>query len=74
VESGGSLRCHAVVCPHRLGPLRDAEVADGRIRCPWHGYEFDLVTGACRQDRQLRLPKPPRVEVVTASGHAWLLH
>jgi nitrite reductase/ring-hydroxylating ferredoxin subunit len=71
VESGGALYCHALVCPHLLGPLDDCQVADGRIRCPWHGYEFDLASGACRQARGLRLPKAPRVEVAD-SGHVWL--
>lgn len=23
--------------------------------CPWHGFEFDLATGACVGDRRLRL-------------------
>ena len=30
-----------------LGPLEEAAVEDGCVRCPWHGYRFDLRTGAC---------------------------
>ena len=25
--------------------------------CPWHGYEYDLKTGACMGDRKLKLKK-----------------
>lgn len=25
--------------------------------CPWHGYEFDLMTGECAGDRSLKLKK-----------------
>jgi nitrite reductase/ring-hydroxylating ferredoxin subunit len=25
------------------------------IVCPWHGYEYDIETGACTTDRRLRL-------------------
>jgi len=56
VEVGGELFAHTVVCPHLLGPLDNAEVmTDGSIECPWHGYRFDLRTGACRGRAELRL-------------------
>ncbi len=32
-------------CPHQGGPLGDGEVCEGKIRCPWHGYKFDLKSG-----------------------------
>jgi nitrite reductase (NADH) small subunit len=32
-------------CPHLLGPLVEGVLADGRIVCPLHGYEFNLRTG-----------------------------
>lgn len=32
-------------CPHKGGPLQKGELIDGRIRCPWHRYEFDVFTG-----------------------------
>jgi nitrite reductase/ring-hydroxylating ferredoxin subunit len=25
--------------------------------CPWHGYEYELKTGVCAGDRNLRLKK-----------------
>jgi phenylpropionate dioxygenase-like ring-hydroxylating dioxygenase large terminal subunit len=33
-------------CPHRLVPLSAAGLADGRLRCAYHGWEFDS-SGAC---------------------------
>lgn len=33
-------------CPHRGGPLGEGDL-DGRIvRCPWHGWRWDVTTGA----------------------------
>ena len=32
-------------CPHQGGPLGEGNVSDGKLRCPWHGYDFDLKTG-----------------------------
>jgi nitrite reductase/ring-hydroxylating ferredoxin subunit len=27
--------------------------------CPWHGYEYDMLTGECVADRKLKLRKYP---------------
>lgn len=32
-------------CPHQGGPLGEGEIEDGWLRCPWHGYEYDPITG-----------------------------
>jgi len=66
------------VCPHAGAPLcrghiqtthRPAEVGEfvpaleGRVlRCPWHGWEFDIVTGKGLYDRNSRVATYP-VEV-----------
>ena len=53
----GRWTAHAARCPHALGPLDAAEPdAAGRITCPWHGYRFDLVSGAEEQGRCGALP------------------
>jgi phenylpropionate dioxygenase-like ring-hydroxylating dioxygenase large terminal subunit len=36
----------AQLCPHRLVPLSAATVDGGRLRCAYHGWEFD-DSGAC---------------------------
>jgi nitrite reductase/ring-hydroxylating ferredoxin subunit len=68
----GRLVAHSTLCPHWLGPLEDAPAADGSLRCPWHGYRFDLASGrGCDAASSLRLPPAPRV-VIGADGRARL--
>jgi nitrite reductase/ring-hydroxylating ferredoxin subunit len=69
VEVDGALVAHATVCPHRMGPLDEAPVEDGCVRCPWHGYRFDVRTGASRDAIALALDPAPTVEV-DAATHA----
>jgi NAD(P)H-dependent nitrite reductase small subunit len=33
-------------CPHRGGPLGEGELDGSVVTCPWHGWEFDITTGA----------------------------
>ena len=64
-------------CPHHGGPLCLGTVRErveggpgvyalaGRhvLRCPWHGWEFDLETGACLDEPSLRAAVyPARLE------------
>ena len=44
IEHKDTLIAHAMTCPHMLGPLDDAEVEQGVLVCPWHGYKFDIVS------------------------------
>lgn len=32
-------------CPHANAPLGTGRIVHGTLRCPWHGWEFDLTTG-----------------------------
>jgi sulfoxide reductase heme-binding subunit YedZ len=32
-------------CRHQGGPLGEGRVINGCIVCPWHGYEYDVLTG-----------------------------
>ena len=29
-------------CPHQGGPLGEGSIENGMLRCPWHGWEFDI--------------------------------
>ena len=71
VELDGTLHAHAAQCPHWLGPLDVAPVADGAVRCPWHGWRFDVRTGRALDGRAARLPDPPHVGV-DAHGRVWI--
>lgn len=72
VQLGDELVAHATTCPHLLGPLNDAAVEDGCVRCPWHGYQFDIRTGACTNQDGYRLPRAPRITVDPATSHVTL--
>ena len=38
---------HSAICTHLLGPLDESEInSRGEITCPWHGYRFNVETGA----------------------------
>ena len=63
VAHDGRLVAHAAECPHMGGPLDRALVSDGCITCPWHGYRFDVSTGASMDGRGLRLARAPRVRI-----------
>ena len=32
-------------CPHQGGPLGEGSIENGLLRCPWHGWDFDPITG-----------------------------
>jgi nitrite reductase/ring-hydroxylating ferredoxin subunit/uncharacterized membrane protein len=36
-------------CPHRGGPLSDGTLACGTVQCPWHGSQFDVMTGRVKE-------------------------
>ena len=38
----GALENH---CPHQGGPLGEGSIEKGLLRCPWHGYDYDPITG-----------------------------
>jgi len=34
-------------CLHRGGPLGEGDVDGDIVTCPWHGWEYNVKTGAC---------------------------
>jgi nitrite reductase/ring-hydroxylating ferredoxin subunit len=68
----GLLIVHSTICPHWLGPLEEATPEKGVLRCPWHGYLFDLRTGASADGRGCRLAPAPCVVVDPISGEVIL--
>jgi nitrite reductase/ring-hydroxylating ferredoxin subunit len=73
INAGGTLYALRNVCPHQGAPLCEGTIGgtmvpsdpyeyvyglNGRVlRCPWHGWEFDLETG-----RSLFKPERSRVK------------
>ena len=33
-------------CPHQGGPLGEGSIEKGWLRCPWHGYDYDPLSGS----------------------------
>jgi nitrite reductase/ring-hydroxylating ferredoxin subunit len=68
----GELVAHSTICPHWLGPLDETMPKNGILRCPWHGYLFDLRTGASADGRGCRLAPAPSVVVDPVTGEVSL--
>jgi nitrite reductase/ring-hydroxylating ferredoxin subunit len=34
-------------CPHMGGPLGEGDLDGNVVSCPWHGWQFDVMTGNC---------------------------
>jgi nitrite reductase/ring-hydroxylating ferredoxin subunit len=68
----GALVAHSTICPHWLGPLEVAVPENGKLRCPWHGYLFDVRTGMSTDGRDYRLAPAPLVVVDPLTGEVTL--
>ena len=44
-RAGGELVAFSNVCPHAAADLSKGRLARGQIKCPDHGYTFDVHTG-----------------------------
>ena len=42
-------------CPHRGGPLAEGDLIGEEIVCPWHLWGFDVATGVCTGNDDLRV-------------------
>lgn len=59
----GTVHATTNTCPHRGGPLGEGELSEGIVTCPWHGFQYDVTTGACKTNPALKIPcYPVRVE------------
>lgn len=53
---------HSAICPHLLGPLsEDVKFVEGVVTCPWHGYQFDVLSGKCTTGASCQLKQPPEL-------------
>lgn len=41
----GKLGCLDNKCPHQGGPLGEGSIENGLLRCPWHGWDYDPISG-----------------------------
>ncbi len=59
----GTFRACTNACPHADGPLGEGTLEGGLLTCPYHGWQFDLATGACPTNHAVTL-KTYEVRVV----------
>jgi nitrite reductase/ring-hydroxylating ferredoxin subunit len=57
IREGDIVHVLREVCPHMGGPLSEATYCrkDGTLECPWHGYVFDVATGALKDNPNERI-------------------
>jgi nitrite reductase/ring-hydroxylating ferredoxin subunit len=50
---------HAIdnTCLHRGGPLAEGELEGTVVTCPWHGWQYDIVTGCNTMDETERVDR-----------------
>jgi nitrite reductase/ring-hydroxylating ferredoxin subunit len=46
-------------CPHRGGPIGEGDLEGTVVTCPWHGWRYDVTTGARDGNPSLRLAYYP---------------
>ena len=64
-DPDGRICVAEAICPHLgadLGPAAGGQVCDGRLVCPFHGYEFD-TTGQCVATPFAPAPRTARLRV-----------
>ncbi|HET7501281.1 MAG TPA: Rieske 2Fe-2S domain-containing protein [Kofleriaceae bacterium] len=65
----GALAAVPGVCPHEDVALAGGELSGHALRCPGHGYLFDLHTGRCKHDPGLELRRYP---ITLIDGDVWV--
>lgn len=48
---------HAInnTCCHRDGPLGEGELEGTIVTCPWHGWRYNVTTGACMNNPSVKV-------------------
>jgi nitrite reductase/ring-hydroxylating ferredoxin subunit len=60
---GGTFYAIDNTCAHRGGPLGEGELDGTTVICPWHGWRYDITTGAAAINPAIRVPcYPVKVE------------
>ena len=79
LRPGAEVTALSARCPHRLVPLTTATVVDGRLQCPFHGWQFN-AEGRCVEIPSLgpHGAPPPRADLAAPwaveerDGWVWL--
>ncbi len=62
----GEIHAFDNACPHEGNPLVDGAVIGDQLECAYHGWRFDLRTGACLygDDAARRYPAEERADEI----------
>jgi nitrite reductase (NADH) small subunit len=52
---GGRFYAIDNLCPHRGGPLGEGDMDGPIVVCPWHGWRWDVTTGANANNPAVRV-------------------
>ena len=55
----GAVHATDNACPHRGGSLGEGDLKGKVITCPWHGFQYDLTSGACMTNGALKVACHP---------------
>jgi nitrite reductase (NADH) small subunit len=55
VNVNGVITAMDNVCLHMGGPLGQGVIEDGKLVCPWHGWQYDPQTGQAGQNPAARV-------------------
>ena len=65
----GTLYALDNTCPHRGGPLGEGDLDGAVVTCPWHGWRYDVRTGAHNESTAVRVACYP---VTVEDGAAYV--
>ena len=68
-RNGDEISCVSNVCRHQMGPIGEGRIIDGCITCPWHGFQYDPVTGCSPPPFDDRLET---YDVAVRDGYVWV--
>jgi nitrite reductase/ring-hydroxylating ferredoxin subunit len=63
-------RVDDIIAADRTYVRQSFDASDPHIICPWHGYEYRLLTGECAADPRLRLQ---RFDIVERNGDVYVV-
>jgi len=47
------------VCPHAEGPVGEGDLDEKVVTCPWHGWAFDVTSGASQSNPDTKVDTYP---------------
>ncbi|MDE2795722.1 MAG: ferric reductase-like transmembrane domain-containing protein [Gemmatimonadota bacterium] len=68
-RNGTEISCLSNVCRHQMGPIGEGRIIDGCVTCPWHGFQYDPVTGCAPPPFDDRLET---YDVAIHDGFVWV--